>query len=352
MRRFCFFVCFLGITSLACNLSSAQVVPTAAATQSSLAVVPTSSTVKPTAPVVPTDAVVSATAAPNPTSCAVQTSWPVYVVASGDTLSTIAARTGSAVNDLLLANCLSNPDAISSGQQLRVPRLPATSQPSTASIGYFSISPSALTPGKPDLLVLQPGANVTLRLEGLQNVTSVQFVIPPPGWAGNGFQKTSPMRVLNGVSEYTLTLPVDKPGADFYFHAEAQTADGHVLMSNIIHAGIAPDGASIGQLSISPSSPTPGHPEVAVVSPGATVTLRIDGLRNVSSVQFVIPPPGWNGNGFDKTDPLPIQNGVAEYTFTVPTDKPRLQFNFTAEVVGNHGEHLIGGPLTVMIAEN
>lgn len=67
-------------------------------------------------------------------SCTRQTTWPSYVVVSGDTLGKIANRTGSDVATLTKANCLANADQISVGQTLYVPRIPTppTNVPPTA----------------------------------------------------------------------------------------------------------------------------------------------------------------------------------------------------------------------------
>lgn len=64
------------------------------------------------------------TAAPLPTTptvCAVPADWFVYIVQPGDTLTDIAARTGSTVQELIARNCLADGDAIYVGQGLYVP---------------------------------------------------------------------------------------------------------------------------------------------------------------------------------------------------------------------------------------
>ena len=48
---------------------------------------------------------------------------PVYIVQSGDTLSLIAARFNVALEDLMNANGISNPDLLSAGQELVIPGL-------------------------------------------------------------------------------------------------------------------------------------------------------------------------------------------------------------------------------------
>jgi LysM repeat protein len=57
-------------------------------------------------------------------TCTARADWPVYAVRPGDTLASIAGRTGSTVNVLATANCLTNPSLITSGQTLYVPVVP------------------------------------------------------------------------------------------------------------------------------------------------------------------------------------------------------------------------------------
>ena len=52
-----------------------------------------------------------------------QDDLPVYIVQSGDTLGTIAQRFGVPVNDLIQANAIANPNAISAGMPLKIPGL-------------------------------------------------------------------------------------------------------------------------------------------------------------------------------------------------------------------------------------
>ncbi len=57
-------------------------------------------------------------------TCYKRTSWPVFRIQHGDTLSSIARRTGSSVDELKRANCLTG-NTIYAGGMLYVPRLPA-----------------------------------------------------------------------------------------------------------------------------------------------------------------------------------------------------------------------------------
>jgi LysM repeat protein len=54
-------------------------------------------------------------------SCAVNTSWQLYTVVPGDTIAKIAKRFNSTISAIVAANCLTNPNQIKAGQQLRVP---------------------------------------------------------------------------------------------------------------------------------------------------------------------------------------------------------------------------------------
>jgi predicted component of type VI protein secretion system len=52
--------------------------------------------------------------------------WPYYPVQTGDTLNSIGQAVGVSFNRLAEVNCLSNPNNITTGQRLCVPRLPST----------------------------------------------------------------------------------------------------------------------------------------------------------------------------------------------------------------------------------
>ncbi len=65
------------------------------------------------------------TSTPTPTNCTPRTDWTVtYTVMPGDTLFSLAQRTGTTVDELATGNCLANPNIIFVGQGLRVPVAP------------------------------------------------------------------------------------------------------------------------------------------------------------------------------------------------------------------------------------
>lgn len=67
-----------------------------------------------------------------PADCTVNApaGWVSYTIRSGESLSSIAARSGSRVSELVRVNCLSNPRIIVAGSSLFLPRVP-TSFPGT-----------------------------------------------------------------------------------------------------------------------------------------------------------------------------------------------------------------------------
>lgn len=70
-----------------------------------------------------TPAIVPTATSGAPVGCVVNTSLPRYVVRAGDTLSDIAFRANTTIQNLVAINCLANADQIFSGQTLYVPQL-------------------------------------------------------------------------------------------------------------------------------------------------------------------------------------------------------------------------------------
>jgi LysM repeat protein len=101
-------------------------------------------------------------------TCTPRADWPtMYVVVSGDTLASIARRANSTVNELAAGNCLSNPNAINAGQQLRLPRPPQAAPPPTATFPPTNqpvggVSVSASISGDAGFMQLLRGETVTL----------------------------------------------------------------------------------------------------------------------------------------------------------------------------------------------
>lgn len=102
-------------------------------------------------------------------NCLVRTDWQTMTVASGDTLSSIAQRVNVTVDQLITANCLSNPNALTAGQTLRVPFAPAPATSVTSACPrqwFFTFQAGDIDPGAPCPGVLQPMDAVGQNFEG------------------------------------------------------------------------------------------------------------------------------------------------------------------------------------------
>lgn len=117
--------CALTTDSGASQPTSISLLPTATH------ITPTTGSSMPTIEFVPSDTPTpTPTAIPTDSPCTPRSDWASYAVQRGDTLAIIAERVGSTTNELVNANCLSDPDQIFVGQALYVPRLPSNNNSS------------------------------------------------------------------------------------------------------------------------------------------------------------------------------------------------------------------------------
>lgn len=136
------------------------------------------------APIQPVDPVVSVQIVPTSrivTTCQARSDWLTYIVQAGDTIATIATATGSTTNDLALANCLPNPDAIYVGQQLYVPALPVVNAVVPANINYTLTIDPAIT-FQNNTYTLRGGRAVRIILMEIPaDATAVDFFLTQTG---------------------------------------------------------------------------------------------------------------------------------------------------------------------------
>lgn len=131
-----FAILMLLLATLACTLTSGEDetnAPTVVTTRQGVGQNPSptsgiSTTITPTRNPTATSAPPPAT----PNNCTPRTDWPTITVQQGDTLSTIARRVNSTTAILQQANCLTNPNAITVGQQIRVPSIPPATVTTTS----------------------------------------------------------------------------------------------------------------------------------------------------------------------------------------------------------------------------
>jgi LysM repeat protein len=102
-------------------LPSATTMPSATQTRIAVTVSPSPS---------PSPTKTQSASSPSPSSnpsteeaCIPRSNWPQYRIQSGDTLSQIAINSGTSLETLILANCLTNPRSLMVGQIIVVPRL-------------------------------------------------------------------------------------------------------------------------------------------------------------------------------------------------------------------------------------
>lgn len=230
--------------------------------------------------------------------------------------------------------------------------IPPVSNPSLPpSIGKLSISPTTPDLTQPDHFTLQPGSTVTLRLDGLQNVASVVFELPPPGWNGNGFSLSDPQSVQSGVAQYTTVIPFDHIGSTFAFSAQANGFNGQQLRSNMIAGTIAgtPDYAPSYDFTVSPATLSSTTPAYYMVKVGTTVTLRVYNIQHMATLQFLTPPVGW-GKGSIMSQQITVTGDSVEYQYQVPPDVAGKQSAFGVYPLSPSGKPR---PYTIdVVAEN
>jgi nucleoid-associated protein YgaU len=113
------------ICLLACNLSRTPPTPTAAPAQPTQAVTSISPTLFASITPLGFNGGSGATAVPiGGTPCAIPGTWVQYTVQDGDTLGDLAQATGVTVQEIVNANCLTNPDSVNSGQVIYLPSSP------------------------------------------------------------------------------------------------------------------------------------------------------------------------------------------------------------------------------------
>lgn len=288
MKRLIIVLAALSLAALGCNLTGgAQAVPTPipltdAAETPALALTPTV-TPLPTAQIAATSTTASSGNTGSnvntgnnttggtsggyvPPTCIWRTSWPVYTVARGDTLSRIAQRIGSSANELTTANCLTNPNLLEVGQRLYVPRLPVY----RGSAGALQVT--NLSPTSPYSYTAQPGATIILAWPEVntQGVTRVEFYV----------EYTAPVRQQQtlGADTYLAdgaALNINVTQHDSIAVLRAAAFSGSQLVQDTatpITVTVARNPVyDIGQVVITPSTPLQGNRWR--VTAGTTVTL-------------------------------------------------------------------------------
>lgn len=234
--------------------------------------------------------------APTRTNCLVQSTWPVYTVAAGDTLGVIAELTGTTVNQLVQANCLSSSELIYVGQPLRVPVLPAyptaaATIPSTSGPGPVFGQQLAAVPYWMDTNRAAVTYSETVRLDVGQVIDAVSvafFVNDPTG---------GPAIAIGQDID-----PWDGAFVDYDF-----PAPGIYSFQAVAYGDMAQRLSNIFTITYNPSfTPPEGRRNILSLSPyiriengtyalqaGATITVTwVDAPAGATRVDFTLAPGG------------------------------------------------------------
>lgn len=212
MRKASVVLVLLVLASLACTLSNKNESANTVLIPTNTPFIVTSTPqagVTPTATIRPTNTPVTGGSSGNSGNgsppCVIQSSWPIYIVQSGDTLGQIAQRTGSTINALVSANCLANANVLSVGQSLRVPRQPtlptatATQNSTVPQVGFVNVS--HYLGGDGGSLILDPGRIVTLSWsEAPRNAAAVYFILIPSGVPSDGGDVGADTNLADGAA--------------------------------------------------------------------------------------------------------------------------------------------------------
>lgn len=280
MRRPIFALLIVSLALLACNLTSSPSTPTPLPRPTQPTIIFVTATPPRFTPF-PTVGPAPVTNIP----CVPQTSWPLYTVQSGDTVANIASRTGTTIDVLVSANCLTNPSLITVGQALRVPRLPTQPTATTnfggsPAVGQIVIQPATAGTGGGFVV---PLGTVTVYATGVANATVVTFYILPAGTfnpiiIGRDDRLQDGAAVPWVVSDASLNVQIYAVATNS-INQNAQTIPVQVTAQQQVPAPI------IGTLSITPSSVDPVTPNTLIL-PLAPVTISVSGVQNAAKVEF------------------------------------------------------------------
>lgn len=137
--------------------------------------------------------------------CTPRTDWITYTVEGGDTLGDIARRAGTTSAALQDANCITNPNLISVGQRIVVPRLPTARVPTSTPVpDDVALAISPVVRLQDGWNVVTPGGTLTITLLNVpSNGAEVRFYTVPTARSLIGRDNT----VINGSASITWRVP-------------------------------------------------------------------------------------------------------------------------------------------------
>ncbi len=249
-------------------------------------------------------------------ACLVRTDWPILVVQARDTLLRIAQRVGSTVTELAYANCLPDANLVYVGQQLRVPRLPTTPQPTPVTLRIIAPVENAVIDTTQPVTITGAGRslignNLIVRaLDANGNQLAQQTVSPGPADA-------------SGESQWQVSLNVLVPNTtQGTLYAFVQSPTGSVLADALLDVTfLSPNAQGAQQLiitqptsnaSVTPSGQLPISGQVFGQIDGDVYVRVLDSQGNVlTEVQATLTPPDAQGNStWQALVTLNVQPGI------------------------------------------
>jgi LysM repeat protein len=172
------------------------------------------------------------------TSCTPRADWTViYTIVSGDTLFDVATRSNTTAQAVAQGNCLSDPNAISAGQQIRLPQTPTSNNlpPVQTYVTYTNDLPGlGIALEFPANWSVSDNPN-DLILQG-SNGSAFEILYGNPGATTSPEQDAALCKTLGAcigsrsvIREYSLTLPSGLTG--YRLDLSAGTNSGSTPMS-------------------------------------------------------------------------------------------------------------------------
>ncbi|MFW5696181.1 MAG: LysM peptidoglycan-binding domain-containing protein [Phototrophicaceae bacterium] len=252
-------------------------------------------------------------------TCTPRTDWLLYTVASGDTLGDIASRANTTAVELMQGNCLANPNLITVGQQMRVPRLPVarpipTSTPPPLPRGAVNVQP--LKRIENGTYVLPSQTSVTLSWDSVPaGASEVRFYSVPTG-TNTWDCCRSLLGIDNTVSagQASVQWMTPRSGPLGFLAAEALGPTGTSLIISESRLAYVEDPASqVGGVSI--DQQIVADAGNIFLLRGATATLRyLEAPSGLAQVRFVLIAPGGSGEQLIAIDDNPQDGWRAQWT--------------------------------------
>lgn len=264
----------------------------------------------------------AATATPLPTATPCQpylpAGWIRYSVPAGDTLSAIAARTGTTVAELQRVNCIFNANVLAENAIISAPNMPPTSVPTvgvpTLAATLTAISTTVLTPsiGITPTMTAIPTATATVAVTPALTAT----VAPTGTTVITDPANQTPTAVQTPTPPPTVTLTVTgEPTTEGTATPVAPPVTATAPPEGTLAATATPTGAAAEATPTALVTPTPIVADTPTPEPMLTATSADSGGRD-NNPPATPPPattvPDQGGGGGGGAEPPPTDTPIPQ----------------------------------------